>query len=116
MIVVSGDGFLDQEDLNFEWNTNGLPKGEYTIYAQSTNPEGISGPIDVTNITLDKTQSTNLTFNHKDYLLVPNFPHYPASPIAKIMSVSEGDLLGKDDYSYSPTEDEAYCNDFYGYA
>ncbi len=41
MTVVSGDGFLDQEDLNFQWNTNGLPTGEYTIYAQSTNPEGI---------------------------------------------------------------------------
>ena len=90
MTVVSGDGFLDQEDLNFEWNTNGLPTGEYTIYAQSTNPEGISGPIDETHVTLDKTQSTILTFNHNDYLLVPNFPKYPAPPIAKIMSVSRG--------------------------
>jgi len=115
MVVVSGDGFLDQEDLNFEWDTNGLPTGEYTIYAQCTNPEGISGPIDMTNVTLDKTQNTKLTFNHNDYLLVPNFPQYPAPPLAKIMSVSEGDVIGKDDYSYAPLESEAYCNDYYGY-
>jgi hypothetical protein len=116
MIVVSGDGFLDQEDLNFQWNTNGLPTGEYTIYAQSTNPEGISGPIDETHVTLDKTQNTNLTFNHNDYLLVPNFPSYPAPPIAKIMTISNGNILGKDDYSYTPGDGEAYCNDFTGYA
>jgi len=116
MIVVSGDGFLDQEDLDFQWNTNGLPTGEYTIYAQSTNPEGISGPIDETQVTLDKTQNTNLTFNHEDYLLVPNFPSYPAPPIAKIMTISNGNILGKDDYSYTPGDGEAYCNDFTGYA
>jgi hypothetical protein len=116
MIVVSGDGFLDQEDLNFQWNTNGLPTGEYTIYAQSTNPEGTSGPIDETHVTLDKTQNTNLTFNHLDYLLVPNFPSYPAPPIAKIMTISNGNILGKDDYSYTPGDGEAYCNGFTGYA
>ncbi|MCD6480828.1 MAG: peptidase C25, partial [Thermoplasmata archaeon] len=37
MLVVSGDGFLDQMDLNIQWDTNGLPNGEYTIYAQSIN-------------------------------------------------------------------------------
>lgn len=115
MIVVSGDGFLDQEDLNFQWDTNGLPAGEYTIYAQSTNPEGTLGPIDETHVTLDKTQNTKLTFNHNDYLLVPNFPSYPAPPIAKIMTVSDGDILGKDDYTYIPGDGEAYCNDYYGY-
>jgi Peptidase family C25/Propeptide_C25 len=115
MIVVSGDGFLDQEDLGFQWDTNGLPTGDYTIYAQSTNPEGISGPIDETHVTLDKTQNTNLTFNHNDYLLVPNFPSYPALPIAKIMTVSSGNILGKDDYSYTPGDGEAYCNEYTGY-
>jgi hypothetical protein len=115
-IVVSGDGFLDQEDLNLEWNTNGLPTGEYTIYAQSTNPEGTSGPIDETHIILDKSQNTNLTFNHNDYLLVPNFPQYPAPPIAKIMSVSDGNVIGNTDYFYKPSESEAYCNDYTGYA
>jgi hypothetical protein len=116
MIVVSGDGFLDQDDLGFQWDTNGLPNGEYTIYAQSTNPEGTSGPIDETQVTLDKTQNTNLTFNHLDYLLVPNFPSYPAPPIAKIMTISNGNILGKNDYSYTPGDGEAYCNDFTGYA
>jgi hypothetical protein len=116
MIVVSGDGFLDQENLDFEWDTNGLPTGQYTIFAQSTNPEGISGPIDETIVTLDKAQDTKLTFNHDDYLIVPNFPQYPASPVAKIMSVSNGDVLGKNDYFYKPGEGEAYCNSYYGYA
>ena len=116
MIVVSGDGFLDQDDLGFQWDTNGLPNGEYTIYAQSTNPEGTSGPIDETQVTLDKTQNTNLTFNHLDYLLVPNFPSYPAPPIAKIMTISNGNILGKNDYSYTPGEGEAYCNAHTGYA
>ena len=27
MTVISGDGFLDQEDLNIQWDTNGLPTG-----------------------------------------------------------------------------------------
>ena len=116
MIVVSGDGFLDQIDLNFEWNTNGLPNGEYTIYAQSTNADMTPGPIDVTHVTLDKTQDTKLTFNHDDYKLIADYPKYPALPVAKIMSVSEGDVIGKDDYFYKPTEKEAYCNDHMGYA
>ncbi|MEA2054093.1 MAG: C25 family cysteine peptidase, partial [Candidatus Thermoplasmatota archaeon] len=46
MTVISGDGFLDQQDLDFQWDTNSLPNGEYTIYAQSTNDEDESGPID----------------------------------------------------------------------
>ncbi|GAI93560.1 unnamed protein product, partial [marine sediment metagenome] len=35
MIVVSRDGFLDQEDLDFQWDVTGLPDGKFTIYAQS---------------------------------------------------------------------------------
>ncbi|MEA2054555.1 MAG: C25 family cysteine peptidase, partial [Candidatus Thermoplasmatota archaeon] len=46
IIAISGDGFLDQQDLDFQWDTNSLPNGEYTIYAQSTNDEDESGPID----------------------------------------------------------------------
>ncbi|GAF74157.1 unnamed protein product, partial [marine sediment metagenome] len=34
MISLSGDGFLDQEDWDIHWDTNGLPDGEYTIFAQ----------------------------------------------------------------------------------
>ncbi len=44
MTVISGDGFLDQKDLNIQWDTNGLPTGSYTIYAQSSNPSAESIP------------------------------------------------------------------------
>ncbi len=111
MIVISGDGFLDQEDLNFEWDTNGLPDGDYTIYAQSNNDEGEFGPIEEIHVKIDKTQETSLTFNHDDYTRIPNYPHYPAPPIAEIVSVSEGDIIGNTDFFYEPTEKEAYIND-----
>ncbi len=110
MTLVSGDGFLDQEDLDFQWDTNGLPDGEYTIYAQSTNPEMVSGPIDEIPITLDRTKETSLTFNHDDHLTT-NL-QYPFDPVAEIVSVSDGDILGNSDYTYNPSEAEAYCNDF----
>jgi len=110
MIVVSGDGFLDQQDLNIKWDTNGLPDGEYTIYAQSINPEGEKGPIDIIHITVDKTKPTNLTFNHDDYLNPALQNGYPAIPIAKIVSVSNGNILGNTDYHYTPNDREAYCN------
>ncbi|HEC88980.1 MAG TPA: peptidase C25, partial [Thermoplasmatales archaeon] len=116
MIVVSGDGFLDQQDLNIKWDTNGLPDGEYTIYAQSINPEGEKGPIDVIHVTLDKTKPTNLTFNHDDHLNPALQNGYPAIPIAEIVSVSNGNTLGNTDYQYTPSEREAYCNEFYHWA
>ncbi|UCD14389.1 MAG: peptidase C25 [Thermoplasmatales archaeon] len=109
MTVVSGDGFLDQVDLDFQWNTSELPDGTYTIYAESTNPDGISGPRDVINVTLDRSVKTNLTFNHDDHLRVDG---YPSPPIAEIVTVSEGDILGNTDFNYTPTEGEAYCNNF----
>lgn len=110
MVVISGDGFLDQEDLDIQWNTNGLPTGVYTIYAWSTNPDMTSGPIEMINVTVDKTKPTLLTFNHDDYLRIPNFPKYPAGPMAEIVSVTEGNILGYNDSSYTPSEAEAYCN------
>ena len=112
MIVVSGDGFLDQQDLNIKWDTSGLPDGEYTIYAQSMNPQGERGPIDTIHITLDKTKQTNITFNHDDHLNPALQNGYPAPPIAEIVSVSNGNTLGNTDYQYTPTEREAYCNGF----
>lgn len=108
MVLVAGDGFLDQEDLDISWNTNSLPNGQYTIYAQSTNDEGISGPIDQINVTIDKTKTTTLTFLHDDNLITGL--HYPFPPVAEIVSVSEGNILGNTDYTYTPTEKEAYCN------
>jgi hypothetical protein len=109
MVLVSGDGFLDQEDLDISWNTNALSNGAYTIYAQSTNNQSISGPIDIIHVTIDKTKPTTLTFNHDDHLITGL--NYPFLPVAEIVSVSEGDILGNTDYSYTPTEREAYLND-----
>jgi hypothetical protein len=108
MVLVSGDGFLDQVDLGISWNTNSLPNGAYTIYAQSKNINNVYGPIDTLHITIDKTKATTLTFNHDDHLITGL--KYPFPPVAEIVSVSEGDVLGNTDYSYSPTEREAYLN------
>jgi hypothetical protein len=111
VLTISGDGFLDQIDLNITWDTKGLDDGEYTIYAQSTNHDDppVSGPIDVINITVDKTQPTHITFNHDDHL---HISEYPGKPIAEIVSVSEGNVLGYNDTYYNPNEGEAYCNQF----
>ena len=116
MISISGDGFLDQEDWNIQWDTNGLPDGEYTIYAQSSNPEEETGPIDEIHITLDKTVETQITFNHDDHLKEELQDGYPAPPIAEIMTISNGNILGNTDYTYTPHDGEAYCNDLYWYA
>ncbi|KYK20229.1 peptidase C25 [Thermoplasmatales archaeon SM1-50] len=113
IVAISGDGFLDQQDLNIQWNTTGLPKGTYTIYAQSHNPSAEYGPIETINVTVDKTKETNLTFNHDDYLRISQ---YPGLPMAEIVTVSEGNVLGNTDFTYSPSEGEAYCNEFYFWA
>ena len=113
MTVISGDGFLDQTDLNIQWDTNSVSNGPYTIYAQSSNPSNEYGPIETTNITVDKTKATQLTFNHNDNLRIHS---YPGLPIAEIVSVSEGNILGNTDYTFTPGEDIAYCNEFYHWA
>jgi len=112
MTVISGDGFIDQVDMNFQWDTTGLANGDYTIYAQSINNEGEEGVIDTIQIQIDKTKGTNITFNHDDHLLIPNFPKYPAPPITEIVSISPGNILGKTDYMRTPGENEAYNNNF----
>jgi hypothetical protein len=116
MLLVGGDGFLDQDDLDIQWDTNGLSNGQYTIYAQSSNPYGETGVLEVINVTLDKSQQSSINFNHDDYLRFPNYPDFPAKPMAEIVSVSEGDILGYDNVFYKPTEREAYCNSFTGWA
>ncbi len=115
IIVISGDGFLDQEDWNIRWNTTGLPNGQYTIFAQCFNPEE-GGPIDEIHITLDKTVASNITFNHDDNLNPALADGYPAPPIAEIVSISNGNTLGNTDYTYTPNDGEAYCNDLYWWA
>ncbi len=116
MISISGDGFLDQEDWDIQWDTSEVSDGEYVIYAQSTNPEEEKGPIDEIYITLDKTAVTNITFNHDDHLKEELQNGYPAPPIAEIMTISNGNTLGNTDYTYTPNGGEAYCNDLYWYA
>jgi hypothetical protein len=113
MIVISGDGFMDQDDLDIKWDTNDLPNGDYTIYGQSSNPIGDTGPIDIINITIDHSKATKLTFNHNDNLRINS---YPGKPIAEIVSVSEGDILGYNDSTYEPTEKQAYGNSANGWA
>jgi hypothetical protein len=113
IIGVGGDSFLDQSDLDISWDTTSLNDGGYTIFAQSVNNQGVQGPLEIINITLDKSMGTHLHFNHEDHLKVTE---YPASPIAEIVTVSEGDILGNTDYSYVPGDGEAYCNDFTGWA
>ena len=114
IIAVSGDGFLDQYDLDIQWDTNDLPNGEYTIYAQSENPEGTKGPIDEIPITIDRTKDTKITFNHDDHLTTGL--KYPFDPVAEIVSISDGDILGNTDYSYTPKGSEAYLNSEFHWA
>jgi len=116
MLVVSGDGFLDQMDLNIQWDTNEAPNGEYTINAQSFNPLDEAGPVDIIHVTKDSTAESVVTFNHDDHLNPALENGYPAPPIAEIVSVSEGDILGNTDVTYYPSGGEAYCNDFFFWA
>ena len=116
MIVFSGDGFLDQRDLNIQWDTKEFADGAYTINAQSFNPEGDQGPIDVIHVTLDGTVESNVTFNHDDHLNPVLQNGYPAPPISEIVSVSEGNVLGNTDVEFEPSEYYAYCNTLFWWA
>jgi len=116
MIVYSGDGFLDQFDLNIQWDTKELTDGTYFIKAQSNNPEDELGPIDIIEITLDKTIASEVTFNHDDHLNPILDNGYPAPPIAEIVSVSNGNILGNTDVKYTPGEGKAYCNTLFWWA
>ncbi|MDG6229597.1 MAG: C25 family cysteine peptidase [Candidatus Thermoplasmatota archaeon] len=119
MIVVSGDGFLDQQDLNILWDTNEVPNGRYTIYAQSSNPSGEHGPIISINVTKDSSQASVITYSHDDHLnpaIQEAFRNgFPTVPIAEIVTISEGDILGNTDVAFEPTS-QAYCNEFFFWA
>lgn len=101
LILISGDSFQDQGDLDIQWDTNDLPDGTYTIYAQSNNPDGIYGPIDVVDVTVDHASASSITFKEDDHLKVDS---YPAPPIAEITSPSEGDILGNTDVQFVPPD------------
>jgi len=113
VITISGDGFLDQMDLDFQWNTNELEDGEYIIYAQSTNSDNNTGPVEEIHITLDKTVETCITFNHNDNERIVG---YPSCPVAEIVSISEGDILGNTDHEENISEGDAYGNSVTGWA
>lgn len=111
VITISGDGFLDQIDLDFQWDTNGLEDGEYTIYSQSNNSEGVLGPVEEITIILNKTSETDITFTQDDQVTV-----YPSTPVAEIVSISNGNILGNTDYEENISENQAYGNSVTGWA
>ncbi len=119
MIVVSGDGFLDQEDLAISWDTSSVADGDYTIYAQSKNPLGEHGPISTVSVIKDRSSESTITYSHDDNLnpaIVDAFANgFPTVPIAEIVSVSEGDVLGNTDVEFDP-ESNDYCNEFFFWA
>jgi hypothetical protein len=116
MTVISGDGFLDQEDWDIQWDTTGLKNGYYTIYAQSFNKNDEESRVDTVQIKIDRTQRTSLTFKHNDHLNPDLADGYPALPVAEIVTVSPGDVLGYNDFTYTPSDNEAYCNYFLPWA
>jgi len=115
IIVISGDGFLDQHDLNIKWDTNEVADGEYSIHAQSFNPSNDVGPIDTINVVKDSNAESLITFNHDDHLNPALADGYPAPPISEIVSVTEGNILGNSDVSFAPSSG-AYCNDLFWWA
>ena len=110
---MAGDDFLDQEDLDIQWNTSGLPDGIYTIKAQAFNSNGTAGEIDKVKVILDRDSESFITFHQDDHKKVKS---YPALPVAEITSPSNFDILGKTDVYYSPDESKAFCNDITGWA
>jgi hypothetical protein len=119
MIVISGDGFLDQIDWNMKWDTSGLYIGEYQIHAQSKNPEGVIGPEDIINFRIDRggeCTTSEVNFNHDDHLNPALDDGYPAVPITEIVSISNGDILSSTNVEYEPSEGEAYLNWFFWWA
>ncbi len=101
IIAVAGDAFQDQEDLDILWDTTEVDEGSYTIHAQSSNPEAITGPVDEVTVTVDRSQESIVTFSEDDHLKTDT---YPFSPIAEITSPSEGNILGDTDVSFTPEE------------
>ena len=101
IITIAGDAFQDQPDLNIIWDTTTLPNGEYTIHAQSKNPTNVLGPIDLVNVTIDRSVESSVTFIENDHLKTDI---YPFIPIAEITSPSEGDILGNTDINFVPPE------------
>jgi hypothetical protein len=116
--VISGDGFMDQADLDFQWNTTEEPDGKYSICAQSRVGEGAYGVLDKVNITINRSSNTYLNVHHDDHLRIEGYPNsYPTVPIAEIINVDDGNNLGWDNFvNNSVSEGDAYGNSFTGWA
>jgi hypothetical protein len=108
IITISGDAFQDQMDLDIQWDVHNLQDGKYIIHAQSNNPEEVFGPVDIMNITLDRTVESSITFSEDDHLKTDS---YPFIPIAEITSPSEGNILGNSDVMFVPPE--AYDGEYW---
>lgn len=119
MIVVSGDGFLDQTDLNIKWDTSEIADGKYTIHAKSYNPLGEHGPTTSIEVIKNSSSESSITYSHDDHLnpaIQDAFENgFPTVPIAEIVSISDGDILGKTNISFDPPSND-YCNEFYYWA
>jgi hypothetical protein len=108
MVVVAGDAFQDQIDLDIEWDISGLSDGAYTIHMQSNNDEGIFGGIDTVTVALDRSVESDITFTEDDHLKTDT---YPFEPIAEITSPSENNILGNTNVNFVPNE--AYSGQYW---
>ncbi|OYT28511.1 peptidase C25 [Thermoplasmatales archaeon ex4572_165] len=104
MLVISGDAFQDQQDLDIQWdisNTDLFPNGIYTIHAKSNNDEGIFGPVDQVDVTIDRSASSRISFSENDHLITDS---YPFDPIALITSPSNNNILGNTEVDFVPPQ------------
>jgi hypothetical protein len=109
IVAIAGDGLQDQTDLNIIWDTTNLPKGQYTIYAQSkSHITNKWGPIDNVTITIDHENPSNITFQEDDHLRIST---YPMPSIAEITSPSNGNILGNTDLDFLP--EQAYMGEYW---
>jgi len=109
IVAIAGDGLQDQTDLNIVWDTNNLTNGEYTIYAQSkSHITNEWGPVDNATVTVDHSQTSNITFSEDDHLRITT---YPMPSIAEITSPSTGNILGNTNIDFTPPE--AYMGEYW---
>jgi hypothetical protein len=128
IVTVTGDGFQDINyapitgtDTRVDWNTNSVPDGDYTIYAQSwlQSDHNVKGPIDAIKVTVDHNApsmpSNGHWFLEDDHLhIVPLNPEqpevYPGKPVAEIVVPGiPGVVLGNTNKDYNPPN--AYISD-----
>lgn len=95
VMTSTGDDFQDLPDWNIYWDTTGL-SGEYTIHAQTTNCNGLSGNTYEVTVTVDHNSNSQIDFSQNDHEITNR--EYPyTNPIACITVPSEGNVLGDTD-------------------